>query len=86
MSGGILSFFRGKKPTSASVAKERLQILVAHERSSAKHPDWMPQLQNEILQVVRKYIEIEGQDLAIDIRNDDDNNVSVLEINIDGLI
>jgi len=83
---GILSFFRPKKPTSASIAKERLQILVAHERSGAQQPEWMPQLQHEILEVVRKYIKIDHDDLAVDIRNDDENNVSVLEINIDGLI
>lgn len=83
---GILSFFRSKKQASASIAKERLQILVAHERASARQPEWMPQLQNEILEVVRRYIHIDGDDLAVDVRNDDENNVSVLEINIDGLI
>ncbi len=54
----FFDFFKSKKPGSASVAKERLQIIVAHERRRSTTPDFLPQLQNDILQVVRKYIQI----------------------------
>ena len=54
----FFDFFKSKKPSSASVAKERLQIIVAHERRRSTTPDFLPQLQNDILEVVRKYIQI----------------------------
>ena len=50
----IFSYLLPKKQTSASVAKERLQIIVARERSTRGGPDYLPQLQEELLQVVRK--------------------------------
>lgn len=54
----LLDYFRASKVGSASVAKERLQILVAHERSSRNQPSYLPQLQRELLEVIRKYINV----------------------------
>jgi cell division topological specificity factor len=48
---GLLDFFR-KPPTSAGVAKERLRIIVAQERSSRGAPDYLPLLRREILEVM----------------------------------
>ena len=48
----LLDYFKGKKNKSASVAKERLQIIVAHERGQRDMPDYLPQLQQELLQVI----------------------------------
>lgn len=76
---GLLDYFR-KQPTSASVAKERLQILVAHERSERNRPDYLPRLQAELLEVIRKYVEVE-QD-AISVHMEQDENREVLELNI----
>ena len=48
----FLDYFRSRKNTgSASVAKERLQIIVAHERGRRDQPDYLPQLQQELLAV-----------------------------------
>ena len=78
---GIFDYFLSKKKTSsASVAKERLQILVAHERNKRNAPDYLPLLQQEILQVIRKYVDID-QD-HVDVQIDNSNNCSVLELNI----
>ena len=54
----LLSFFLGEKKTTASVAKERLSILLAHERSgrSASEPDYLPELQRELVAVISKYV------------------------------
>mgnify|MGYP003665039384 CR=1 FL=1 len=46
---GIFSYLLPKKNSSASVAKERLQIIVARERSTRGGPDYLPQLQEELL-------------------------------------
>ena len=45
----LLDYFRSSKKKSASVAKERLQILVAHERASKNQPSYLPQLKQELL-------------------------------------
>ena len=51
----FFDYFRSKKNSTASVAKERLQIIVAHERGQREQPDYLPQLQQELLQVIRKF-------------------------------
>ena len=76
----LLDYFRISKIGTASVAKERLQILVAHERSSRNQPSYLPQLQKELLEVIRKYINV-GQD-AISVSFEQDENQETLELNI----
>lgn len=78
----LLDFFMSKKnKNTASVAKERLQIIVAHERRQRNSPDYLPQLERDILEVVRKYVDIDEQmvNVSLEQRND---NVSVLELNV----
>ena len=49
----MLGFFRrSPKATPADTAKERLQILLSHERTDRSGPQYLPQLQKEILQVI----------------------------------
>lgn len=69
-----------KTDRSASVAKERLQIIVAHERMSRGGHDFLPAMQKDILDVVRKYIEV-GQE-NINIRLDKEGDYSILEVNV----
>ena len=76
----FFDFFKSKKPGSASVAKERLQIIVAHERRRANTPDFLPQLQNDILEVVRKYIQINEEQIKLSV--DKQGDFEVLELNI----
>ena len=76
----LLDYFKISKASSASLAKERLQNLVAHERSSRNQPSYLPQLQKELLEVIRKYINV-GQD-AISVNFEQDENQETLEVNI----
>jgi len=76
----LLDYFKLSKPSSASIAKERLQILVAHERASRNQPTYLPQLQKELLAVVQKYVSVE-QD-AISVKFEQDDEQEVLELNI----
>ena len=74
--------FGSRKPKTAQTAKERLQILLAHERSDgSSSPDFLPMLQREILEVIRRHMQIEGD--AVDIRMERGDERSSLEINID---
>jgi cell division topological specificity factor len=77
---GFFDFFRSKKPSSASVAKERLQIIVSHERRPSTTPDFLPNLQNDILEVVRKYIQINENQIKLSM--DRKGDCEVLELNI----
>ena len=76
----LLDYFRSSKPNTASLAKERLQILVAHERSSRNQPSYLPELQQELLAVIRKYVNV-SQD-AITVNFEQDGNQETLELNI----
>jgi len=79
----FFDYFRSTKPSnSAALAKERLQIIVAHERGSRLHNrmDYLPRLQQELLSVVRKYIPIEEDQIKINM--DKEGDYEVLELNI----
>ena len=76
----LLDYFRLTKPKTASVAKERLQILVAHERTFRNRPSYLPQLQKELLEVIRKYVNVDQE--AITVNFEQDENQETLELNI----
>lgn len=82
----LLDYFTRKKEkqvTTASKAKERLQIIVAHERNSRnKQPDYLPQLTEDILQVLRKYIKVSDESFSINL-DKKDGDLNVLELNIE---
>lgn len=76
-------FRRRKKTSSASIAKERLQIIVAHERNQniqSKQPDFLNALQKDILDVVRKYMPIDSDQIKVAM--DKEDGCDVLELNI----
>ncbi len=72
-------FLRSRKP-SAAVAKERLQIIVAHERSMRGMPDFLPRLQREIMDVIARYVQVEHDQVKVSF--DRDEQCEVLELNI----
>lgn len=76
----FFNYFRNKKNNSASIARERLQIIVAHERSQRDQPDYLPALQQEILAVIRKYVQIEDDQVQVQL--DKNDSCSVLELNV----
>mgnify|MGYP001813440989 CR=1 FL=1 len=78
---GLLDIFRAShKKGSAAVAKERLQILVAHDRASRNRPSYLPKLQQEILAVIRKYVEVDMD--AVSVNYEQDDSQEILELNI----
>lgn len=76
----LLDFLKRERKNSASVAKERLQIIVAHQRTQRGQPDYMPMLERELLEVIRRYVQID--DDAVNISLDREDNCSVLELNV----
>jgi cell division topological specificity factor len=77
----LLNFFRGKREPSAKLAKERLQIIIAHERAQTRAGhDFLPKLEKELLDVIRRYVEV--SDEAVKVKLDREDGVEVLELNI----
>ncbi len=77
----LLKFFRTSRPSSASVAKERLQILVAHEHAQRKsEPSYLPLLQKELLAVISKYVNINPDDMKVTLEQNE--HEEILELNI----
>jgi cell division topological specificity factor len=74
-----LSFFKPKK--SAPVARERLQIMLAHERAMRGRPDLLNVLREEILAVVGKHVEVESEKVQVKMNRSD--ALSTLEIDIE---
>jgi cell division topological specificity factor len=70
----LFDFLKTKKNT-ASIAKERLRIIVAQERSSRGAPDYLPLLQRELLEVIRKYVSVDVDAVKVDLVKDGDHDV-----------
>ena len=79
----FLSFLLGEKKRTAAVAKERLQIILAHERNgrNASEPDYLPALQRELVAVISKYVKINPEDIKVQL--DREENLEVLEVKIE---
>jgi cell division topological specificity factor len=78
----ILSFLLGEKKKSASVAKERLQLIIAHERVGGRPPaDYLPALQKELVAVISKYVHISNDDIRVSLERQDD--LEVIEVKIE---
>jgi cell division topological specificity factor len=78
----LLSFLLGQKKNTASVAKERLQIILAHERSGRDgSPDYLPQLQQELIAVISKYVKINPEDIKVHLERQD--TLEILEVKIE---
>ena len=77
----FLDYFKGKRKPTASVAKERLQIILAREHATGhQEPDYLPALKQEILQVVCKYVSVDQS--AIQVNFEKDDNCEILELNV----
>ena len=76
---GLLALFR-RNPPSANLAKERLRIIVAQERSQRGAPDYLPLLRRELLEVIRKYVNVDQE--AVDIHVEKDGDHDVLELSV----
>ena len=79
----IISRLLGETKKTASVAKERLQIILARERvgGSGFQPDYLPALQRELMAVISKYVSINPEDIKVQLERQE--NLEVLEVKIE---
>ena len=76
----ILRYLKKRSSSAATVAKERLQIIISHERSQRNTPDYLPKLQEEILAVIAKYVPINRDQVTVNLDRIGDS--AVLELNV----
>ena len=66
---------------TAAQAKQRLQVVIAHERGGSTAPDFLPMLRHELLEVIRKYVEVDQDKVQVEFERGD--RFSTLEVNIE---
>ena len=76
----LLDFLFASKPKTASAAKERLQIIIARERTNRAGPDFLPALHRELIEVISKYTKVNADDIKISL--DRQGNLEVLDVNV----
>lgn len=77
----LVDFFLSGKKTTANVAKERLQIIVAERRKGDNAPHYLPQLKRDLLDVISKYVKIDPEMLSVQCEKKD-GDISILELNV----
>lgn len=76
-----LKMFRSERKSSATVARDRLKLVVMHQREGrGGGPDWLPRLREDLLEVVRRYTQV--ADDAVNVRVQREQGVDLLEMNI----
>lgn len=76
----LLNYLLGRKKNTATVAKERLQIILARENADRNGPDYLPDLKKDILEVVAKYVAVDLDRIQVSL--DKDGDMDILELNI----
>ena len=76
----LLDYLLRRHNKTASVAKERLQIILAREHATDSGPDYLPELKKDILAVVGKYVDIDLERVQVSL--DSSENCDILELNI----
>ena len=78
----LLSMLFGNKPKTAQVAKERLQLIIAHERDGGgSSANFLPDLQRELIAVISKYVKVNPDDIRVSLEKQD--RYEVLEVKIE---
>lgn len=76
----ILDYLLRRPKRTATVAKDRLQIILAREHSDRDGPDFLPQMKRDLLEVVAKYVNIDLDQVQVNL--DQDGECDILELNI----
>lgn len=78
---GLFDFLRAKKDT-ASTAKNRLQIIIAQERSNREGPDYLPLMQRELLEVIRKYVSVDADAVKVELAKDGEHDILDISVSL----
>jgi cell division topological specificity factor len=81
---GLLNLFFSPHRHSAAIAKERLKIVLAHERAGSHAPDFLPKLQRELIEVVARYVEMREDMIRVNLGRSGETSLLEINIEIDG--
>jgi cell division topological specificity factor len=81
---GLLNLFFSPHRHSAAIAKERLKIVLAHERAGSHAPDFLPKLQRELIDVVARYVEMREDMIRVNLGRSGETSLLEINIEIDG--
>jgi len=76
----FLDFFTKRKPASANLAKERLQVIIAREGNRSSNPELIQQIKRAVLEAVGKFVQVRPEDIAIEVENQRD--LEVLSVSV----
>jgi cell division topological specificity factor len=78
----LLDTLRGNEKKTAAVAKQRLQLILAHERGQrgAPTPDYLPALKAELIEVIGKYVHLDPSQIKVNLEKH--GEYDVLELNV----
>lgn len=79
---GILDFLKRRPEPTATVARERLRIIVAQERSTRGAPDYLPMMRNELLEVIKKYVHVDIESININVERDSGHEILELSVTL----
>jgi cell division topological specificity factor len=79
---GLFDFFKAKPKASASTAKERLLIIVQQERTQRESPDYLPLLKKELLEVIRKYVNVDPDAVMVEVEKEDGQERLALSVTL----
>ena len=79
---GLFDLFKSRPKNTAKTAKERLLIIVAQERSAHSAPDYLPLLQRELLEVIRKYVNVDPDAVMVNVQREGDQEVLELSVTL----
>ncbi|MGY0503871.1 cell division topological specificity factor MinE [Luteimonas sp. e5] len=77
---GIFDFLKPRSD-SASTARSRLTLIIAEQRSKFGAPDYLPRLREELIAVIRKYVNVDEE--AIKVSRDKHGDYDVLDISVE---
>ena len=80
----LLDLLFPERRNSAVIAKDRLKIVLAHERASRDAPEFLPALQKDLLEVVGRYVEIRDDMLRVNVGRSGETSLLEINVEIDG--
>lgn len=79
---GLFDLFKSRPKNTAKMAKERLLIIVAQERGAQSAPDYLPLLKRELLEVIRKYVNVDPDAVMVNVQREGDQEVLELSVTL----
>jgi cell division topological specificity factor len=79
---GLFDFLSQRSKNTANVAKDRLRIIIEQGRRERGAPDYLPMLQRELLEVIKKYINVDVEAVKVDLHRDGEHELLDISVTL----